>query len=241
MVNLKLGIREIQKKIKLKEAMAKKAAELKAQELESKARVQDFTAERVHEIAERHGFILAINEDISKEIEELREKYGIPESRVIRKIVKKEEIVNKKGKIDHEKLGWFIFQEVLIKKDETGGIFTIPELYVFLKPFELSDNIEIKDIQKAMQRMEKVNAIEGYEKLKSGVHVVYFFDEKFTNDYKIVLDIAKNNGYVMFDDLLSMDWDPLRAEKILESLTNSGIARYDESYLKGKRWSFPGG
>lgn len=235
-----MGIREIQKKIKLKEAMAKKAAELKAQELEAKARIKDFTAQRIREIAEEHGFILAINDEIQGEIEALKEKYGIPESRIIRRIVKKEEILNHKNKVDYEALGWFIFQEVLIKKEETGGIFTIPELFVFLEPFELSDHISIKDIEKAMERMEKINAIAGFEKLKSGVQVVYFFDEKFTSDYKIVLNIARKQGFVMLDDLLELGWSPQRAESVLGSLTHSGIARYDESYLKGKRWFFPG-
>ncbi|MBD3186656.1 hypothetical protein GF325_07520 [Candidatus Bathyarchaeota archaeon] len=235
-----MGIREIQKKIKLKEAMAKKAAELKAQELEAKARIKDFTAQRIREIAEEHGFILAINDEIQGEIEALKEKYGIPESRIIRRIVKKEEILNHKNKVDHEALGWFIFQEVLIKKEETGGIFTVPELFVFLEPFELSDQISIKDIEKAMERMEKINAIAGFEKLKSGVQVVYFFDEKFTSDYKIVLNIARKQGFVMLDDLLELGWSPQRVESVLESLTHSGIARYDESYLKGKRWYFPG-
>lgn len=235
-----MGIREIQKKIKLKEAMAKKAAELKAQELESKARIQDFTAEKVRSIAEKHGFILAINDEILSEVEALREKYGIPESRVLRKIVKKEDIINKKGKINHEKLGWFIFQEVLIKKEETGGIFTIPELFLFLKPFGFSEKIEIKDIEKSMQLMEKMNAIAGYEKLKSGVNVVYFFDEKFTTDYKVVLDIAKDKGFVVMEDLLAMEWGQQRVEKILDSLVNSKIARMDESYLKGKKYYFPG-
>ena len=226
--------------MKLKEAMAKKAAELKAKELESKARIQDFTADKIREIAEKHGFILAINNEISGEIDALRAKYGIPESRVLRKIIKKEDLFDEKGKLDLEKLGWFLFQEILAQKDETGGIFTVPELYLFLKPFDLSDKIEVKDIQKAMQRMAKSNAIAGYETLKSGVDVVYFFDEKFTIDHKIVLGIAKEKGVVLLEDLLALKWSQQRAEKVLESLVRACIARFDESFIKGKRWFFPG-
>ncbi|MHA1682755.1 MAG: hypothetical protein ACTSUE_17585 [Promethearchaeota archaeon] len=235
-----MGIREIQRKMRLKEAMAKKAAELKAEELNSKVRVQNFTAEKIREIARKHGFILAINDEIMGEIEEIKEKYGIPETRVIRTIVKRDGIINSKGKVDHNKLGWFIFQEVLIKKEETGGIFTIPELFVFLEPFGLSAKITMKDIEKSMERMEKIDAIAGLEKLASGVSVVYFFDEKFTSDYQVVINIAKKEGMLMLDDLLELGWSPQRVEKILESLVHSGIARFDESYLKGKRWFFPG-
>ncbi len=235
-----MGIRDIEKKIKLKEAMAKKAAEIKAQELESKARVQDFTAVKIRAIAEKHGFILAINDEITAEIDALRARYGIPESRVIRKIIKKEDLFDEKGKLDHDKLGWLIFQEVLAEKEETGGIFSIPELVMFLKPFDLADKISMKDIQKAMQSMAKSNAIAGYETLKSGIDVVYFFDEKFTSDYKVVLGLAKVKGVVLLEDILAMKWTQQRAEKALESLVRSGIARFDESYIKGKKWYFPG-
>jgi hypothetical protein len=235
-----MGIREIEKKIKLKEAMAKKAAELKTQEIEAKARVQDFTAAKIREIAQKHGFILAVNDEITGEIDTLRAKYDIPESRVIRQIYKKEDLVDAKGKVDIDKLGWFVFQEVLIKKDETGGIFTMPELFVFLQSIDLPEKITIKDVEKAMQRMAKTNAIAGFETLKSGVAVVYFFDEKFTSDTKIVMKIAKENGYVALENLLKLGWGQKRAETVLESLAASGIARYDESYLKGKRWFFPG-
>ncbi len=235
-----MGIRDIEKKIKLKEAMAKKAAELKTQEIESKARVQTFTAVKIRAIAEKHGFILAINDEITAEIDELRAKHGIPESRVIRKIVMKEDLFDEKGKLKHDKLGWLIFQEVLAEKEETGGIFTIPDLFLFLKPFDLSDKISLKDIQRAMQAMAKDNAIAGYETLSSGVDVVYFFDEKFTSDYKIVLGLAKEKGVILLEDLLGMKWTQQRAEKTLESLVRSGIARFDESYIKGKKWYFPG-
>jgi hypothetical protein len=235
-----VGIRDIEKKIKLKEAMAKKAAELKTKELESKARIQDFTATKIRDIAEKHGFILAINDEINAEIDALRAKYGIPESRILRKIIKKDELFDAKGKLDHDKLGWFLFQEVLAQKEETGGIFTIPELFLFLKPFDLSEKIDLKDVQKAMQKMAKTNAIAGYETLKSGVDMVYFFDEKFTSDFKIVLDLAKQKGVVLLEDLLAMNWNQQRAENVLGNLQRSGIARFDESYIKGKRWYFPG-
>ncbi len=235
-----MGIREIEKKIKLREAMEKKAAELRAQELDAKARTQKFTAEKIREIAARHGFILAINDEIKAEIDTLREKYAIPESRIIRKIVTKEEIADQKGKVDHEKLGWFAFQEVLIKKDETGGIFTIPELFLFLKALDIPESITIKNVEKAMEYMAKIKAIAGYETLKSGVEVVYLFDEKFTTDYKVVLAIAKEKGIVGLEDLLGLQWGQQRAEKVLDSLARSGIARYDESFLSGKRWFFPG-
>lgn len=234
-----MGIRDIQNKIKLREAMARKAAELKAQELEAKARIQDFTASKIREIAEKHGFILAINDEIRAEIDVLREKYHVPESRILRKIVQKDEIIDAKGKVDHEKLGWFVFQEVLIKKEETGGIFTIPELFVFLKPFDMSEAVTLKDLEKAMQRMAKTSAIAGYESLPSGVGVVYFFDEKFTDDTKVVVSIARKDGYVVLEDLLAMQWSQQRAEKVLATLVRSGVARFDESYLKGKRWYFP--
>ncbi|MHA1748434.1 MAG: hypothetical protein ACTSYF_07295 [Promethearchaeota archaeon] len=235
-----MGIREIQKKMKLKEALAKKAAELKAKEIETKVKIQTFTAEKIREIAQKHGFLLAINDEILNEIEQLKDKYDIPETRIIRKIVKKEDILDNKSRINFERFGWYIFQEVLIKKEETGGIFTIPELYLFLKPLNLPFEFSLKDIEKSIQYLLKNRVIAGFEKLKSGIGVIYFFDERFTSDYQVVLNLGKKNGKLVIEDLLNLGWTLQRAEKILDSLVKSGIARYDESYLKGKRWYFPG-
>ena len=88
--------------------------------------------------------------------------------------------------------------------------------------------------------MSKSKAIADIETLKSGVTVVYFFDEKFSSDHRIVLEIAREKGVVTLEELLQMEWTQKRAESVLETMTASGIARFDESFLKGKKWYFPG-
>ena len=59
-----MGIRKIEDEIDLREAMKKKAAELKIKDIEAKAATENFTKERLNELAKRHGVILALTPEL---------------------------------------------------------------------------------------------------------------------------------------------------------------------------------
>ena len=63
-----MGIRKIEDEIDLKEAMKKKAEELKLKEIQAKASVEKFTKERLRELAKKHGVLLALTPAASSPI-----------------------------------------------------------------------------------------------------------------------------------------------------------------------------
>ncbi|KKL24333.1 hypothetical protein LCGC14_2416360, partial [marine sediment metagenome] len=52
-----MGIRKIEDEIDLREAMKKKAAELKMKDMQAKASVEKFTKDRLRELAKKHGIL----------------------------------------------------------------------------------------------------------------------------------------------------------------------------------------
>jgi hypothetical protein len=63
-----LGIRKIEDEIDLREAMKRKAAELKIKDIQAKASTENFTKERLKDLAQKHGVILALTPELKKEV-----------------------------------------------------------------------------------------------------------------------------------------------------------------------------
>ena len=57
-----MGIRKIEDEIDLREAMRKRAAELKIKEIQAKASTENLTKDRIRELAKKHGVILALTQ-----------------------------------------------------------------------------------------------------------------------------------------------------------------------------------
>jgi biotin operon repressor len=52
--------------------------------------------------------------------------------------------------------------------------------------------------------------------------------------------LAKEKGYLSLEEVCAeLDWSQDRALKTLKSLEESGVAKFTESMLKGKKWYFP--
>ena len=104
-----MGIRDIEERIRIRELKRKKGVELKLIELENKAKIENMTKDRLAEIAQKHGVIIAVDDSLKAEIEELQKKYNIPKSRIITKAMEEQDVFVK-SKIDHERLGQLIYQ-----------------------------------------------------------------------------------------------------------------------------------
>jgi hypothetical protein len=235
-----MGIRKIEDEIDLKEAMKKRAAELRIKEIKAKASAENFTKERLVELAKRHGVILALTPELKQEVKVLREKYNIPTSRIITEQIKENEVLDEKSRIDHEKLGMLAYQRVLMHKEETGGILPISEVFDLVNTGTLKNNFELKDLTKSMKILKKTNVIEDIKQLESGGLIIHFFPIQFTSDQVKIIELAKQKGYVTLEEVCtSLEWSQDRALRALNSLEQTGVAKFSESYLKGKQWSFP--
>ncbi|MFX0188282.1 MAG: hypothetical protein ACFE8A_11170 [Candidatus Hodarchaeota archaeon] len=235
-----MGIRKIEDEIDLKEAMKKKAAELKIKEIKAKASVENLTKERLRELAKRHGVILALNPKLKGEVKLLQERYNIPSSKIIKEQIYESDVLIKSKKLDIENLGMLAYQRVLMRKEETGGIMPISEVFELINTGILKGNVEIKDLIKAMKILKKTKVIDDVRELESGVVIIHFFPVQYTGDEAKVVELAKEKDYLSIESVCSeFNWSQDRALKVLKSLEQSGVAKFRESLLTGKQWYFP--
>lgn len=239
-----MGIRKIEDEIDLKEAMRKKAAELKLKEMKAKASVENLTKESLDQMAKNHGVLLALNPGLKEEVKYLQKKYNISSSKIIKEQIKEEDVFGGIfSKIDDDKLGMLAYQRVLLRKDEIGiGLLPLSEVFDLVNTGELKGEIDIKDVLKAMQTLEKRGVIEEVKKLESGVVMIQFFPIQYTDDQVKIIELVKSKeqGFITLEDVIDeLDWTQDRAFRALKSLEESGLAKFQENIIKGKRWFFP--
>ena len=236
-----MGIRKIEDEIDLKEAMRKRAAELKIKEIQAKASTENLTKDRIRELAKRHGVILALTPELKSEVEFLQKQYNIPSSKIMTEQITENDVLIKFSKIDHQKLGMLAYQRVLMRKEEIGvGLLPISEIFDLVNTGILKGIVEIKDVMKAMKLLNKTNVIDDIKKLDSGIVMIQFFPIQYTVDQVKVIELAKKSDYLTIENVcLEFSWSQDRALKVLKSLEDSGLAKFSESLLKGKQWFFP--
>jgi HEPN domain-containing protein len=236
-----MGIRKIEDEIDLREAMKRKAAELKIKDIQAKASTENFTKERLRELAKKHGVILALTPELKDQVRDLQKKYNIPSSKIITEQITENDVLKKFSKIDHEKLGMLAYQRVLMQKEEIGvGLMPISEVYALVNTGILKEVLDIKDLLKALKILKKDRVIEELQELRGSSVMVRFFPVQYTNDEVKVIGIAKEKGYISLEDVcVALTWSQDRALQTLKSLEDSGVAKFRESLLKGKQWYFP--
>jgi hypothetical protein len=237
-----MGLRELEKKIKLQDEMKKKAAEYQMQELQNKAELQTMTKEKLAEIAKKHGVIIALDDKLKEDVDKLRSEYGIKEGNIIREILTEESVL-KKDKVDIEKLGMFAYQRVMMRKDETGGLFLLSDVYELVNTGALKDKakITVDDVDKAIRLLKKKNVIPEIREMEGGVVIVSFFPVQYTSDQSDVLKFVANKGFCTLAEVCAgLKWSEDRSLRALQNLEATRIAKVDESLRTGKKWYFPG-
>jgi hypothetical protein len=236
-----MGIRKIEDEIDLREAMRKKAAELKIKDMEAKASTDNFTKERLRELAKKHGVILALTPELMEEVKDLQKKFNIPSSKIITEQITENDVLRKFSKIDHVKLGMLAYQRILIQKEEIGvGLLPISKVYDIVNTGILKGILELKDLLKALKVLKKNHVIDDLQELNSGIVMIRFFPVQYTNDQVKVVGVAKEKGFISIEDVcIALNWSQDRAIETLKSLENTGVAKLRESLLKGKQWYFP--
>ncbi|MEJ2276781.1 MAG: hypothetical protein P8Y70_03385 [Candidatus Lokiarchaeota archaeon] len=239
-----MGIKKIEDEIDLKEAMRKKAAELKLKEMQAKASVKNLTKERLKEIAKSHGVLLALNPELKEDVKYLQQKFNIPSSKIISEQITEMDVLSKRfSRVDEEKLGMLAYQRILMRKEEIGiGLIPLSEVFDIVNTGILKEKIDIKDVAKAMKKLQKNGVIEDVKELDSGVIMVQFFPIQYTEDQVKIINLVKEKGQgvISLEDVIKgLDWPQDRALRALKTLEDSGLAKFRESILKGKNWYFP--
>ncbi len=236
-----MGIRKIEDEIDLREAMKKKAAELKLKDMEAKAATENFTKERLTELAKAHGVILALTPELKAEVKALQKKFNIPSSKIITEQITENDVLKKFSKIDHEKLGMLAYQRILMQKEEIGvGLLPISKVYDLVNTGILNGILDVKDLLKALKLLKKNHVIDDLQEFSSGIVMVRFFPVQYTTDQVKVVGVAKDKGFISLEDVcIALNWSQDRALETLKSLEDTGMAKLRESLLKGKQWYFP--
>jgi len=236
-----MGIRKIEDEIDLREAMKKKAAELKIKDMEAKAATENFTKERLTELAKKHGVILAFTPELKEEVKALQKKFNIPTSKIITEQITENDVLKKFSKIDHENLGMLAYQRILMQKEEIGvGLLPISKVYDLVNTGILKGILELKDLLKALKMLKKNHVIDDLQEFDSGIVMVRFFPIQYTGDQVKVVGVAKEKGYISIEDVcIALNWSQDRVIETLKSLEDTGVAKLRESLLKGKQWYFP--
>ncbi|MFW9880313.1 MAG: hypothetical protein ACFFG0_45140, partial [Candidatus Thorarchaeota archaeon] len=208
--------------------------------MQAKAAVEKFTKDQLRELAKKHGVLLALTPKLREEVKELQKKYNIPSSKIITEQITEHDVLRKFSKIDHQKLGMLAYQRVLMAKEETGGIIPLSEVFELINTGILKGNVEIKDVDRALRMLKKAKVIDDITELESGIIIVRFFPIQYTKDESKVVELAKERGILTLEDIcIKLEWSQDRALHALESLEESGIAKYRENILTGKQWFFP--
>jgi hypothetical protein len=236
-----MGIRKIEDEIDLREAMKKKAAELKLKDMEAKASTENFTKEKLTELAKSHGVILALTPELKEEVKDLQKKFNIPTSKIITEQITENDVLKKFSKIDHENLGMLAYQRILMQKEEIGvGLLPISKVYDLVNTGILKGILDLKDLLKALKLLKKSHIIDDLLELDSGIVMVRFFPVQYTSDQVKVVGVAKEKGFISIEDVcIALNWSQDRALETLKSLEQTGVAKLRESLLKGKQWYFP--
>ncbi len=235
-----MGLRELSEKEDIRNLMRKKAAELRMKQLETKTEITKMTKQKLADIAKKHGVIIALDPDMQEAVEEIRKKYDIPKERIIREQVTEQTVIKRFGRIDLEQLGMLAYQRVMLEKDATGGLLTLPDIYDIVNTGELQGKISTGDVEKAVRILKKKNVIPKIKRLPSGVLTASFFPVEYTQDQAEILELVKDDGMITTGDVCKdLDWTVERTERALQNLVDTRVARVTETFRTGKRYFFP--
>jgi hypothetical protein len=235
-----MGLRDIEDRLKMRELMKKKAAELRMMELENKAAITKMTKEKMADIAKKHGVIIALDPEMQDAIEEVRQKYNIPKERIIKEQMTEDKVLKDGKKIIHENLGMLAYQRVMLEKLETGGLLTLPDVFDRVNTGILTGKVTMDDVDKAVKILKKNNVIPEVKALPSGVLIVSFFPIQYTHDQAQVLELVKDDGVITTADVMkALNWTLERTERTMQNLVDTRVARITETYREGKQYFFP--
>ena len=235
-----MGIREIEDRSKIRELMRKKAAELRMNRLETQTSITKMTKEKLAEIAKNHGVIIALDPEMADVVEEIRKKYNIPKSRIIQEQITEDAVLKNGKKVLHKQLAMLAYQRVMLEKKETGGLLTLPDVFDRVNTGLLKNKLTIDDVEKAVKILKKDNVIPEVKQLPSGVLAVSFFPVQNTKDQSRILEIVKTDGVITTGDVCkTLNWTIERAERALQHLVDTRVARIMETFRTGKRYFFP--
>lgn len=237
-----MGLRDIEKKIRIKSAYKAKEAELMIDDLERMLENIRELHSQLKKFEKKWKKDIEKNKDSYKKLVELRQELGLPNELGIYEWKESATFWDKVGGGDFfERLGVEILEKAKEIQEYTGGLMTLGEVVLLVNKGRPGKIIPSKDVVEAIEKLSNAKLIPKPKELKSGVVLVEFIPANLSDDQEEVLALSTRKGWISMEELLlKTRWTQKRCERALESMRDAGIARVDASYAEGKKYYFPG-
>jgi len=241
-LEIELGLRDIEKKIKIKSAFQVKDAELMIKELEQMIENIGQIKKQLKKFERKYGDKISENKDYYEKLSTLRNELGLPVE-IGRFDWKETPTLKDKltGKGFYDILANEILELGQKLTPENGGIMAIGELFTQLNKLRPGRMVSIDDMYRSLEKLINSQLIPTYRTLDSGIKIVEFTAVEFSPDHDIILNYASREGFVTKENLLMRtNWNEERIDRCLSFFEEHGIARVDRSYSEGTKYWFPG-
>ncbi len=237
-----MGLREIEKKIRIKSAYKTKEAKLMINDLERMLENIRELHSQLKKFEKKWKKDIEKNKDSYKKLVELRQELGLPNELGIYEWKESATFWDKVGGGDFfERLGVEILEKAKEIQEYTGGLMTLGEVVLLVNKGRPGKIIPSKDVVEAIEKLSNAKLIPKPKELKSGVVLVEFIPANLSDDQEEILALSTRKGWISMEELLlKTRWTQERCERALESMRDAGIARVDASYAEGKKYYFPG-
>ncbi len=237
-----MGLREIEKKIRIKSAFKAKEAEIMIKDLEIMLENIRELQSRLKRFEKKWKKDITGNEDSYKKLVELRQELGLPDELGVYEWKESATFWDKIGGGDFfERLGIEILEKAKEVQEYTGGLMTLGEVVILVNKGRPGKIIPVKDVVISIGKLSDAKVIPEVRELKGGVKLVEFIPANLSEDQEEVLTLSTRKGWISIEELImKTGWNQERSERALEAMRDTGIARVDASYAEGKKYYFPG-
>ncbi|HUU76865.1 MAG TPA: EAP30/Vps36 family vacuolar-sorting protein [candidate division Zixibacteria bacterium] len=237
-----MGLRDIEKKIRIKSAFKTKEAEIMIKDLEIMLENIRELQDKLKDFEKKWKKDITKNESSYKKLVELRQELGLPEEIGIYEWKESASFWDRVGGGDFfERLGIEILEKAKEVQTFTGGLMTLGEVVILVNKDRPGKVIPVKDVVKSIERLSEAKIIPEVRELKDGVKIVEFVPANLSEDQEEVLSLSTRKGWITIEELiLKTGWNQERSERVLEAMRDAGLARVDASYAEGKKYYFPG-
>ncbi len=237
-----MGLREIEKKLKIKSAFQVKEAELMIKELEQMIENTKETKKQLQKFEKKYSDKIKQNKDYYEKLEGLREELGLP-----KEIGRYDwrDAPSMKDKLTgggyYDRLANEIIDLGKELTKQNGGIMAISELFTQVNKARPGNVVSIDDLYKGLEKLINASLIAPFKILESGVKIVEFTPVEFSQDHSLVLSYASKTGYITREELLMQtNWTEERINRCLVFFEENNIAIKDDDYEEGTKYWFPG-
>ena len=237
-----MGLRDIEKKIRVKSAYKTKEAEIMIKDLEIMLENIRELHDRLKKFEKKWKKDVTKNESSYQKLVELRQELGLPEEFGVYEWKESASFWDRVGGGDFfERLGVEILKKAKEIQSYTGGLMTLGEVVLLVNKDRPGKVIPVKDVITAIERLSEAKIIPEIRELKDGVKIVEFIPANLSEDQEEVLSLSTRKGWITIEELImKAGWTQERSERVLEAMRDAGIARVDASYAEGKKYYFPG-